>query len=112
MRVVICAAEELQKAKFRALDLDRLTEQQAELVVRQVAFTFRLLLSNQPWKEAFPVMLSVRAENVLRRHNAVTVGDVAQLMMGVYEYRLGGRVPAGMGIKSIAEIRSALAEVV
>lgn len=112
MRVVICASEDIEKGFIRPLHTSQLTEQQAELVVRQVAATFRQLLSDRPWREAFPTMLSVRAENILRRHKAETVGDVAQLMLGIYEYKLGGRVPAGMGMKSIAEIRQALAAVV
>lgn len=81
---------------------DNLTEQEAREIVLQVASFMRLMIYDRPWSDA--LLLSVRAQNALRRHEVRTVGEVAQMVLGVTR---PGQI-RGLGYLCLREIKDQL----
>lgn len=75
--IVLCTREDLTET-IVPLNTSYMDEDECQTVVTVVHKFFKSFLDTTPWPEAG--RMSMRAENVLRRHHVVTVGDVRRLL--------------------------------
>jgi hypothetical protein len=78
MSILLCTREDLTE-NVVPLNVTYMDEAECQPIVTLVHKFFKSFLDTTPYQEAG--VLSVRAENVLRRYHAQTLGDVRRLLV-------------------------------
>lgn len=78
MDLILCTREDLKEGMI-PLDTSYLDEHECTQIVRAIGRFFKPFLDRRPYHSAG--LISGRAENILLRQHAVTIGDVARLLI-------------------------------
>ena len=75
--ILLCTREDLTE-QVVPLNTSYMDEDECQRVTTVVHKFFKSFLDTTPWQEVG--VMSMRAENILRRNHAVTIGDVRRLL--------------------------------